>query len=445
MTVETERALRSLVVAALAAVFLPTACSPPHEAGAPLSGQTFEVVEEEGIPVARSSSGPLYDGPLFAVEPFLTLHQDPDNRESILYEPRGVRVGPQGHYFVLDTGNSRVAVFDETGEFVRAFGRAGQGPGELSDMAVLQTLNHGVLSVFDSRQQRATLFGTDGAMLDELSNDGFPVSSLELGPEGRLIKIGGTVDEGTPPGFDARRVQVFSREGGEPIAEVRTSSVKAATVEFFEMDDGATAARVTRIPYSGQPSAVHVPGRGFLLSDGDKPMLTWYDYDGRPTRIIRVELPVRPVTPAMRARYDEGRRRRLREAAERDGRDPPRVPDSEFPDEVGFWQRVVVDDYGYVWLEDVLTATERAEGDPWKFLLLDPEGRFLGTVDLPMARPTISGGYAMGTVVDPETGETEVRVYRLRPLPEGFTYPTGAGADPGRGAGAGGGHTSETR
>ena len=37
-----------------------------------------------------------------------------------------------GTVYVLDTKDSRVKVFDAKGKFLRAFGKAGQGPGEMN-------------------------------------------------------------------------------------------------------------------------------------------------------------------------------------------------------------------------------------------------------------------------------------------------------------------------
>lgn len=43
-----------------------------------------------------------------------------------------VTLGPNGQIFVLEFATDRVAVFSGEGEFVRSFGRRGEGPGEFS-------------------------------------------------------------------------------------------------------------------------------------------------------------------------------------------------------------------------------------------------------------------------------------------------------------------------
>ncbi len=408
----------------------PATGGPSEASGAPTSaaggivgrpGHRFEIADEGGVPVARTTGGPMFEGELFDNELVLTLHQDPARQESMLYRPRGVLADPAGDFFVLDSGNSRIAVFDASGEFVRAFGRSGQGPGELSGLGVLQSLQDGALSVFDLQQQRTTLFGTDGSIVDDVSHGGIPVSNLEILPDGRLLKIGGVFDD-VDSGIQARRAQVFSSDGSQVLATMETSMVKMSTVEVITVSENEVVSRSVSVPYAARPFAAHVPGRGLLLSAGDTPELTLYDYAGLPTRIVRIDLPAHPITAAMREQYETRRRQSLREAAERDGRDPPQVPNSEFPEQAGFWQRFTVDDRGFTWLQDVVTTTEREEGDPWTFHVLDPEGRYLGTTRLPVARPSFSDGRVMGTVTDPDNGDTEVRIYRLRPRPAGFDY-----------------------
>lgn len=47
-----------------------------------------------------------------------------------LAHPIPFDVGPDGRIYVLDAGNSRIVVFDETGAYITRRGRRGSGPGE---------------------------------------------------------------------------------------------------------------------------------------------------------------------------------------------------------------------------------------------------------------------------------------------------------------------------
>ena len=69
----------------------------------------------------------------------------------------------------------------------------------------------------------------------------------------------------------------------------------------------------------------------------------------------------RPVTAAVRSRYEERvRQRRLERARER-GTTPQPLPDYPWPDTAGFFGWLTVDDEGWIWLEDVWRGTEEPD------------------------------------------------------------------------------------
>jgi hypothetical protein len=73
-------------------------------------------------------------------------------------------VGPERSVFVLDPQQQRVAVFDARGRRVRAFGRRGEGPGELLSPSALGWVGD-TLWVIDPMQLRTTLFRADGRVV----------------------------------------------------------------------------------------------------------------------------------------------------------------------------------------------------------------------------------------------------------------------------------------
>jgi len=75
----------------------------------------FEVFDKDGVTVARTTGGPLHDGPLFEIEPLLVLRQDPSDPESLLFNPGVFLPGPEGKYFVCDRGSQRASISSVTG------------------------------------------------------------------------------------------------------------------------------------------------------------------------------------------------------------------------------------------------------------------------------------------------------------------------------------------
>jgi len=92
------------------------------------------------------------------------------------YGPRGIDVGPEGHVYVADTGNSRVQVFDSMGEVVRVFGTAGTELGQLREPVGIAAGEGGEVFVTDSWNHRIQVFDAGG----------FPLRQWDVVPWGSL-------------------------------------------------------------------------------------------------------------------------------------------------------------------------------------------------------------------------------------------------------------------
>src|SRR5688572_2784934 len=66
------------------------------------------------------------------------------------------------HVYILDRSAPFVRVFTTSGRSVRAFGRAGSGPGELRLAIAVAPRPNGELEVFDMTLRRHTRFDTAG-------------------------------------------------------------------------------------------------------------------------------------------------------------------------------------------------------------------------------------------------------------------------------------------
>lgn len=87
-------------------------------------------------------------------EPLMTLRGD-------LAQPTAVAVDPSGRAYVLDGMRGRVAVFDEEGAFLFAFGREGAGENELT-LAMDLAVTADSVVVADTGNHRLAIFGKEG-------------------------------------------------------------------------------------------------------------------------------------------------------------------------------------------------------------------------------------------------------------------------------------------
>ena len=78
--------------------------------------------------------------------------------------------------------NSRVAKFDKTSKFVKAWGTKGNGPGQFSGPHAIDTDRNGRVYVADRGNSRVHIFYEEGNYLDAWPNLRFP-DHLQVAPD----------------------------------------------------------------------------------------------------------------------------------------------------------------------------------------------------------------------------------------------------------------------
>ncbi len=132
--------------------------------------------------------------------------------------PRAITISPQGQVYVADSGNHRIEIFDQAGNFLKTWTiDAGNGPGQVGDeMWGIAVSNDGKVYISDTWNHRVEIFDEDGnylsafgAFADAQGNaDAFPGSFW--GPRDIVIDADGNLyvaDTGN------KRVQKFSPDG----------------------------------------------------------------------------------------------------------------------------------------------------------------------------------------------------------------------------------------
>ena len=96
-------------------------------------------------------------------------------------KPIGVAVDKEGYLYVTDTWNNRIEVFDADGNFIRTWGKAGDGPGYFARPKGIAIDGDGHVWVADSLQERVQLYTPEGRLLIWMGDHGLlPGSFMAL-------------------------------------------------------------------------------------------------------------------------------------------------------------------------------------------------------------------------------------------------------------------------
>lgn len=86
--------------------------------------------------------------------------------------PTNVAVDKDGNVYVSDTFNDRVEIFDADGNFIRTFGKAGDGPGYFARPKGIAVDADGHIWVADAVQDRVQVFTQEGQLLIHMGGHG---------------------------------------------------------------------------------------------------------------------------------------------------------------------------------------------------------------------------------------------------------------------------------
>lgn len=311
---------------------------------------------------------------------------------------RSVAFGPDGDLFILDQQAVQVHRVSSTGEYLRALGRKGSGPGEYELPTGMVVAPDGRLLVRDTRSRSWTVFGPDGTYLENLRLDGSlgQVSSLRVGRDGSIVGLPNAVllvqdgrlrqtyvVDGSASLSDSRHLPLIGldADGQSPriVAEVRMPEREAINGQLVE-----TA-------FLPEPSWALMPDGRVVIVDS-----TSWEVRVVGSTETRITRPIAPMSVTARMRDDEvGRRAGLPNSgwgnaamssgseAER-GAALARAAEERLRAELHFAdvrpviRKVMTDPEGRIWV----ARTPRAVGPDatGPVDVLDPSGRYLGTV-----------------------------------------------------------------
>lgn len=328
---------------------------------------------------------------------------------------RSLAVLPDGRIAVADGQAEEVRLFSARGEFVRSFGGAGQGPGELERLQGVYEQD-GLLRVPEQGNSRVSVFDPDAGYLRS-----YPL---------RLYSFGGVGPWQAVVDSAGRTIVNSSGEFGEGrywnmLRIYDESMVQLDSVPYFDYTDeidvpgawtvdlGPGRWTYAPVPFFSRSYEALTPS-GQLLKSTEGVVYLEVTRWRPPEDTVLVFSSLRPTEPVTRAERDSALADLRRTLEERTGTvpgfDPSRVPDRKPP-----LHGLSTDDRGRVWVR--LSAPEV---EPTLYDVFGPDGTWVETVSIgsrvdPWVPPLVRGEEFWAVVVD-ELDVQYVVSGRLRPV-----------------------------
>ncbi|MFC1559348.1 6-bladed beta-propeller [Gemmatimonadota bacterium] len=382
---------------------------------------SFMQYQENGLNISESTGDPKYRDSIFSFEKVCEIQEDKSNPASMLYRSSDGLVGPDGKIFIADDGNHRVAVFSPSGTYLTQFGQEGSGPGEFRSVTI-QWVRNDSISVYDFMQKRTSLFTVEGTLLTTLSAywGAGVVQRVDPLPNGNRLRI-------------ERRAERREENNQHVYYSAVVTSSKEDTIAYIKSPEFIWGRWFNSGRYTGRADIrfgvrsgldFH-PQRGILVWSSDEAVLNWYTLTGSLFRVMRLGFEKESVTRQDRRNHHNWWQERIQTQETEEQKEFYRDYEAleALPDFKSFWAYASIDDRGFIWLQEHDEYNpESQDRSSSKYRVLDPQGEYLGNVELPSQQGYIHNGHFLASETDQDSGQTIYTVYRMNTNVSEFEY-----------------------
>ncbi len=395
--------------------------------GAERGGWIHETSIAGAVTTVRTVSGSVWGGSARLVEEAsIGMEEGPDE---YLLGQVGSLAAHDDRIYVLDRQVPILRVYDREGIFITDIGGPGNGPGEMqSPTSVRVSPVDGTIYVRDGSQGRLNVYSADGASIDTWPlRSGFMTSrQLVVTGDGALYTSSWIEEESAGDITDLRTT--MNRIGPEGLIDdyliAPEFGLEGWEIEFQNENSFIS----NNVPFSPQEEWIMSPLGVMVGGASTDYRFDVFHRDGSVTRIER-EWEKIPVEPEERRWYRARATANMRSMAPGWAWNGREVPHFKPPFD-GF----MADSDGRVWVlrKGPGIQVEGADPDPedraefrtnprwlesWFVDVFDPDGRFLGEVNLPAGFETYPEPFIRGDTViarsTAEDGVPRVKRYRL--------------------------------
>lgn len=355
------------------------------------------VVEKiNGVEYIHNPAEPLHSEKTVDLEYERTYDGIDENGEVVIYRINNFYVGENGKLYFFDYTDRKIKVFDPKGKFVMTIGRKGQGPGEFllaSNMTELQNNN---FIIHDLQNFRTNFFDQNGNFLNSYSFKGhrtdiyLVTDSIYISKEFRFVEKKGY----------KKFVKAFEISGKELYTFFICKELERIENDKINSD----------IPFT--PSSVIAADRKNMLiyhCRGDKYLIDVYNLKGDLIRKIEKSYNIIPITEEFIKNFWDyliKKNPRSKRSLEKSRKEIPK------PDYFPVTKRMVVDDYGNLWVE----TFEKKEVNGKELTAIDifnEKGFYETKIWIEVKPKIIKNNKLYELIYNDDTGSNEVRRYNI--------------------------------
>jgi hypothetical protein len=366
----------------LSALLLGLACGSADD-GEGWAG-TMETLPSGGVRVTNPAGALWTSENAWRLEPQLVLGNTSGDGADVFASIAAVEVDSSGNIFVLDRQANELRLFDAAGRHLRTVGRAGRGPGEYSTANGLAWIAPDSLLVVDQQGNRYTVLDADGDYVRSVMRrlafygwvfvggiDGDRVYELSsMDHDIRRPALLGTRLRGENLEPGTIESAAASESGPRFIADtLPVANPDGPDAEPFSVQT-ARGGMMMSVPFAGSP-VYYLDGNGGLwYGHGGTPRLYHANFRGDTLTEIVLNIEPAPVTSEEVAEWE------AEPSIERFKTMGGKLDLERIPKTKPYFDAITVDAQGYVWLGVPAAPNQTV------FAVLDPEGRYLGRLQI---------------------------------------------------------------
>jgi hypothetical protein len=146
------------------------------------------IEEKDGVILVKNPREPMYEEGILSIHSDLTIGENTEDENYAFNIIGGIEVDDRENIYILDRISTTIKVFNKRGEFLRTFGKTGQGPGEMQRPSFLQITEEEELVIGDPSTRRLIYFSLQGDFLRQtlLAKIGYLADPIRIDSAGNL-------------------------------------------------------------------------------------------------------------------------------------------------------------------------------------------------------------------------------------------------------------------